>query len=699
MTIPFLHLFKKLTGRGGGDATVAEPAMVPQPRAILPKKSDSERLRKTVMPNATRSMSATADPFRSAASVPAPRSTMPLELGAQKITTPAPKPRASQLPPALARALEPKVERTISLQIADLVEAIPGGFIKPVEILDIKATVSLKASEIEKGMPEKHPTISLPSLYQQVPEIFLRSVRPDDDTRVELPYEKVLEQFQSAHVRSDQERDPTVPHVDTPILKATIEDSQRFGTKIAPIETSLLPTVPVKHATAESIAEAEPDAIAIESQAPVKTTASGQRVISLHSPDLKPKSATPKPSPAVAEISFEELSPNGTGVSASERVPASSGPPVPTPLPFNPDLAKLAFERPREKPVTKEPEKKPAMASFTPAPSVKGPAITLEKSEPPKPITLRLDEPVAKAVSPEPAKTTSAPSISISPVKSEPAKGGSSISLPLKPLLQNLPAFQLAGDIGAVGNDEKLTFPLEWIEPQLATGRVSIAADVFQKALPEKHRDLFHIDVAKTAVALPLEEVLKNLPATVLKLRDDQETSSAEKDFETPFSLKAQEDAKRFAPKTEPEPAKVEPAKPAVPEPAAKPAVEKLDPKEILSQANALAGVKACAITFSDGLSLAGELPANIEADGLCAMAPSMLERITQHVNETKLGGLVAMTLYTKNSAISFFGRGSVCLTALHEKALESESRTRLAELIEKLSKTYAEPETSNVDH
>jgi len=127
--------------------------------------------------------------------------------------------------------------------------------------------------------------------------------------------------------------------------------------------------------------------------------------------------------------------------------------------------------------------------------------------------------------------------------------------------------------------------------------------------------------------------------------------------------------------------------------------VEKVDPKEIVAQANALAGINACAITFSDGLSLAGELPQQVEADGLTAMAPSMLERIVQHVHETKLGELVAMTLYAKNSAVSFFARGNVCLTALHDSPLAPEIRTRLAELVEKLSKTYAQPESQNVDY
>ncbi|HKD35257.1 MAG TPA: hypothetical protein VKB78_00610, partial [Pirellulales bacterium] len=251
-----------------------------------------------------------------------------------------------------------------------MIDVVPIGFIKPVEILDTNAVVSLKASEIEKGMTEKHPMISLPSLYQQVPEIFLRSVRPDDDTRIELPYNKVLEQFQGAQVRADQLREAVLPHVDTPILKATIQDSQRFGTKIEPIEASTLPPVPVKLATAESIAAAEPEALP---QIAVKTTSSGQKVISLHSPELKPKSEPPAPPPTAAtelKIPFE-LSPNGTGASASERVPASSGPPVPTPLPFTPELPKITFEPPAEEPVTSTAPTKPTVEELAIPPTKK----------------------------------------------------------------------------------------------------------------------------------------------------------------------------------------------------------------------------------------------------------------------------------------------------------------------------------------
>ena len=111
-------------------------------------------------------------------------------------------------------------------------------------------------------------------------------------------------------------------------------------------------------------------------------------------------------------------------------------------------------------------------------------------------------------------------------------------------------------------------------------------------------------------------------------------------------------------------------------------------------------GVKACAITFSDGLSLAGELPEEIAAEGLCAMAPAVLERIDQHVRETTLGSLTAVTLYTSGSALSFFAHGKICLTALHaEGSLLPKTRTQIAELVEKLSRTYAQTEKPHVDH
>src|SRR5256885_4071899 len=111
MTISFLDLFKRLTGRSGTEAADL-PAPAAPARAV--KKPASERLSKTVLPHATRSFSP-PDPFRSAADGTSTRtSTPPLELGVRRITTSTTKPKSSHLPPALARALEPKLERAIS---------------------------------------------------------------------------------------------------------------------------------------------------------------------------------------------------------------------------------------------------------------------------------------------------------------------------------------------------------------------------------------------------------------------------------------------------------------------------------------------------------------------------------------------------------------------------------------------------------
>jgi len=308
----------------------------------------------------------------------------------------------------------------------------------------------------------------------------------------------------------------------------------------------------------------------------------------------------------------------------------------------------------------------------------------------------------AKAAS-APLKLTSAPPAA-KPQTSPPVppKDETPITLSLKAVLQNLPAFQLNGDVDGVSDDERLSLPLSLVEKQLASGRIAIDAETFQKALPEKHRDLFLADEIKTPVVLPLEEVLKNLPATILKLREDQEAHALDQDFETPFSIKAKEDADRFASKKGPEekaPEKPVDEMPAeakidiVPAEAAKPA-EKIDPKKVVEEAVALAGVAACVITFADGLTLAGSLPQELAAGGLCAIAPSFLSRIAEHMRESKLGELVTMTVHSADRAISFFAKQNICVAVLHAAdSLTAETRKELAALADKLSAHYAKSE------
>ena len=180
-----------------------------------------------------------------------------------------------------------------------------------------------------------------------------------------------------------------------------------------------------------------------------------------------------------------------------------------------------------------------------------------------------------------------------------------------------------------------------------------------------------------------------------------------------PFSAKAEEDAKRFniagtavaKPIVTPVAAVKEAQGAATPErspfvlPPRDPLQvaletdEKLDAKGVVAHVNNLAGVKACAFMFGDGLSLAGNLPAEYETDGLCAMAPSLMQRIEKHMVETKLGALRGMTLSCVQGAVTFFMHENLCLAALHASGgLASEVREKRARVVHELSRKYSHP-------
>jgi hypothetical protein len=749
MTIPFVDFFNKARARllsAAADSTAAQPRTAPM------EKPSGERLSKTVLPNTIRTVTS-PDPMKVAtAPVRVANAASASELRPVEASSRPAAAHSRQLPRASLLGLEPKMERTISLQLADILEQIPAGYVKSPETLDLSRRVVLDALEIEKGMAESKPSVSLASIYKEAPEIFARRLSPADSACVPLPYEKVLEQFRSLRVRPDQVHDDTVPQLDTPFLKVTLEDTERFGTTMEPLQTSSLPPMRMEPATAETIAAAAPEPIASETikrrSPPVLSPG-----VSLHDPISK-KQETPRPrAPGPAgpkKISFH-LPPNGTGAPASERVPASSGPPVPTSLP------------------------EPPRAGGDPFTNVTAPCEDLRP----------------KSQRGSPAR----PAREVGAASSPPKRDETKIALALNRLLQEVPAFQLNGSPSAVPENVRVELPLSSIQPQLAGGRVVISPTLLQRAMPEIYRPLLNIDPGETPISLPLEEILKNLPATTLRLRDDQEETVIAETFETTFSIKADEDARRLhagaglAPKASEKPAEqpqiqekaetaredlpalapakeqkpeaksvvalasafpggrqaavAEPSQAAIsikageeaerfqthPEPAPKvsekPAEhaqvpkknemerkepsgavlareEKHDAKSVLARVCALPGVAACAIAFADdGLILAGKLPTELAADGLCAMAPSLLQKIDNHMRGTKLGLFTAMTLHCAQWPVTFFMHGNICLTALHAGGeLTSETRAELTRITQELSRTYSQPEpSSHVDH
>lgn len=685
MTIPFLDFFKKKTAK-------QPPAPAAAPRPAVEKPS-SERLSKTVMPNATRAP-LPHDPFREAARAGSSSAfgTAPTPAGRTiSFGGSAPNGRSADLPPAVALALEPNVERAISLELADVVRHMPQGFVRPLENEDASRRVLLKASELERGMASGKPTVSLATIYQQVPEIFITKVAPGDAAQVELPFQKVLEQFSSLQVRVDQARDQAVPQVETPFLQVTLEDNERFGTTTEALQTGPMPPVRLQPATAESIAAAEPEPAASERF--ITAPPPPVRQISMRAPvapEPKTNGANHAPAPekpaqsAPARIPFQ-LSPKGTDVPATERVPASSGPSVPTSLAGSSAPTRIPFK-----------------LSAPSANATGEPWLTKENFE----------------------NSDALPTEAAAPVVLKAKDAGVKIALALKPILESLPPFQLTGDLRAVADDAMLEVPFFLVEPQLASGRVLLKPDEFAVALPEEHRALFNAKEAAASIPLPLHEVLKNLPSASLRMRDDQVEQEKGENFATPFSAKAEEDAKRFkvagTPVEKPKlevlpPPVVEPVAVATPEltvvetPAASPPEIKIaertplqialdtddevDAKAVVAHAGRMAGVKACAVMFSDGLSLAGNLPEEYEAEGLCAMAPSLLQRIENHMVETKLGPLGSMTLSCEKAAVTFFMHENLCLAALHSKdELAPDVREQLTRAVHELSKKYSHP-------
>ena len=320
---------------------------------------------------------------------------------------------------------------------------------------------------------------------------------------------------------------------------------------------------------------------------------------------------------------------------------------------------------------------------------------------------------------------------------------------------------QVAGDVTSVPADAKISFRMVLIAPQLASGKVTIPPKDFHAALPEEYRGLFLPDAVEAPVQLSLPDVLANLPGDSLRMREDQEVTSQDEFFETPFSAKAKEDAERFASdrktarpsaaaSSKPEVPKAETPKIELPKAAeaevpkvrapdlqvpkvAAPKIEvakvelsapvdafrvpvgpieraetampaegapKFDAKAAIAEACALPGVASCSVIFADGLIIAGNIPDEMHMEGLSAVAPTMLKKLQKHMCETQLGPLSCITVHGEKSPVTFFSAGDLCLTAVHNGfELSAASRRELSRITQELSRTYPQVETPHVDH
>jgi predicted regulator of Ras-like GTPase activity (Roadblock/LC7/MglB family) len=641
MKLPFLRYFN--WKRSVATAVAVTPPPLP-PR----DKPASERFGKTVMPNTSRVVGLE----------PLPDFPLAVPIGNPLPVAPSSAARKISLGGNGSIAIRGKAEanaaaeRTIALQLADLVPHLPAGLLRDAPI-DPEQRVLFKASELERGMAKCRPTVLLRSIFQQAPDFFIADVAETDTREVVLPFARVLEQFTTLQVRADQMAETSVPQLETPFLQMTIEDGQRLGAPAAPIA----PAVALE-ATPTPLAKVAP--VAPEPVRPIRLPVPNDSKAKLPpAPGTAPIRLNPPAAPV--PLTAKKISPNGMGVLANERVPASGGPPVPTPSPAPaPAPVRIPFKiSPPSNDLRAAPEAAPKVAAV--AFSAHGPRVRLS----------------------------------------------------LRNVLRGVSPLQLSGPIEEIAETAVIEVLFSIIEPQLSLGRIAVSPAQFQAALPKEYRSLLKIEEADLPIPLPLQEVLQNLPNESLQVRGDQEEIEITEVFETPFSTKAAEDAARLQVSNGPigktaagaeenvsAAASSSSAEPVAEETSARSALqvafdtdEALDAKSIVTHASRLPGVSACAVVFSDGLSLAGNIPAEYEAEALCALAPSIMKRIDDQMIGANLGPLNGITLFCAKTPVSFFAHGNICLAALHSAGeIAAEVRARLSCAVRELARIYAQP-------
>ncbi len=454
------------------------------------------------------------------------------------------------------------------------------------------------------------------------------------DAKWRFPSTKCCEQFASFQVRPDQVCEAAVPQMQTPFLQVTLEDSKRFGTSAVP------------RAAAGSRGAAAASARG-RGGAGCARGARSRGWLLPRAPKVPPPAA------------------RGSGP------PRKSEPIKPIRLTLPPRSKTGAH--PLSLPKFHRTERVcPPLREFQPQVGRPFPPICPRPLHPPR---RRCEIPFKVSPPSDDLRERPASKLPSLPPRGEAAgqtSGGPRVRLPLRNVLRGIPPFQISGPIDEVPQTAQIEFAFAIVQPQLSLGRIAVSPAQFLAALPEEFRSRFKLEEGETPVALPLHEVLQNLPARACSSAATRKRSRLAEIFETPFSKKAAEDAARMQtcprsrsrkpmrPRQTPlSPGALTPAAlssrrspsllprwlPRSPQPRrdrrsgfrSLPTCRGQRPddrrapargasrsrssiaKAIVADASRLPGVSACAVVFSDGLSLAGNIPAENEAEALCA--------------------------------------------------------------------------------
>lgn len=286
--------------------------------------------------------------------------------------------------------------------------------------------------------------------------------------------------------------------------------------------------------------------------------AAPSRIESIPAPEKPAESIVPISGP---EVPAQDPAEPGTGLAAATDTKTAADPSRPVPPLPDPPGAVVAESFPPAPTPPAHSARTPQVTATVRATGEDG-RIRWRGSHPP----VHPDEPgdgLAPAVISPPAPATPGYREPVVPPISTPAPGTpdelpagpaeatdevpETISLRLEPILKQLPLELETPEIRALrGSDTRVELSTRLLYDQLAEGRVSIPAGTFAKGLPEAERPFFETLAPDALIPIPLQEIFTKLPAAILKPRGDQIEEPLGELIPTPFSVQAQEDAKRF---------------------------------------------------------------------------------------------------------------------------------------------------------
>lgn len=514
---------------------------------------------------------AAPEPVPSGVSV-TPRSVKPLKLASPE----SPLVRAAEARTAAeAVPAAPLPSKPLSFTLADLVPKLPDTLREQVAV-DLQTALTISSDDIASDLTRGRATVPVTKLLDACPGIFGGLNPASLPERIALPLNKVVQQMGEFSTRLDQTPEEKPEQVyETPFLRGALRDSPEGGQPpLAGEKTEGAPTPPsLPKPPPLTSASPQPPVASLGSQ-----TAPGTQPINRFATTIISAPHSRRKPPATVRASVAGGKIRVGGYTTSLIKPPSDEPqdavkPAPPKRPAIPSKPEAGSAAPSTIKMTDSPIAKPkppfplAAAASASEPS-SPPVAPLAPQEPEAPLSRRsapFPSPFAKAPetvkvsmkpefitwddAPEAEDSSQKPVASEQPAATEPPAEATeeTISIPLAAVVKALPIDQIDGDPDDIDPGVQVVLPIADVVGQLGRGRVSTTVGQMRATLPENASRIFG-DTSDTAeITLPLREILAALPQDALRKRDDQVEDKPDTVFETPFSRKAAEDARRLA--------------------------------------------------------------------------------------------------------------------------------------------------------